>query len=256
MNRIQWIGYQTIMRREVVRIFRIWPQTLMPPVISMTLYFLIFGAFIGPRVGTIDGVSYMAFLVPGLVMMQVVINAYMNVVSTVFSAKFQKSFEELLVSPLSPTTILMGYVSGGIIRGILVGGSVTVVALFFTPLQVQHAVLLFFTVILTAFLFSFAGFINAIFAKKFDDISIIPTFVLTPLIYLGGVFYSIKLLPEFWQQLSLANPILYLVNLFRYGFHGVSDIEIYKSFVALLVMVMVLWAICHNLLKRGIGFLK
>ncbi|MGR8947218.1 MAG: ABC transporter permease [Gammaproteobacteria bacterium] len=232
---------------------RIWLQTVLPPAITMALYFVIFGKLIGPRIGLMDGFTYMQYIAPGIIMMAIITNAYSNVVSSFFGAKFQRHIEEILVAPVPTTIIVAGYVVGGVIRGILVGLLVTVVALFFTELQVHSIPTTIAVVVLTAALFSLGGLINAIFAKKFDDISIVPTFVLTPLTYLGGVFYSIKLLPEFWQNISLANPVLYMVNAFRYGILGTSDIDVNKAFIVLVVFVLVLFLVCVNLLRRGTG---
>src|SRR5690606_7152796 len=212
--------------KEVRRFTRIWPQTLLPPAITMTLYFLIFGNLIGSRIGEMDGYRYMEFIVPGLIMMAVITNSYSNVVSSFFSTKFQHSIEELLVSPIPNWAILAGYITGGVARGLAVGLIVTGMALVFTDLAIQHIGITVSMVVLTAILFSLGGFLNALFARSFDDISIVPTFILTPLTYLGGVFYSITLLPPIWQNLSLANPILYMVNAFRYGILGVSDIPV------------------------------
>ena len=253
MLKIQWIGFITIIRKETSRIFRIWTQTLLPSVITTTLYFLIFGNFIGSRIGKLENFSYIEFIVPGIILMTVITNSYTNVVSTFFSAKFQKNIEELLVSPISNSVILLGYMFGGIIRGILVGILVTIVSLFFSPITFLHPVLIVITVIFTSVLFSLCGLLNAIFSKTFDDITIIPTFVITPLIYLGGVFYSIKMLPTFWQKVSLFNPILYLVNIFRYGFLGISDISITISLLFLAGFIVVMWGICLTLLNRGVG---
>lgn len=253
MWRIQWIGFLTMIRKELTRIFRIWTQTLLPSVITTTLYFLIFGRFIGSRVGNLHGVSYIQFIVPGLIMMSVITNAYSNMVSSVFSAKFQKQIEELLVSPMSSFTVMAGYLTGSVLRGCIVGVLVTGVSLFFAPIVVYNPLLTILTVVLTAVLFSLAGFINAIFAKKFDDIAIVPTFVLTPLTYLGGVFYSVKSLPVFWQKLSLLNPILYLVNIFRFGFLGMSDVPVGASLIGLTVVVIILWGVGYQLYRKGIG---
>lgn len=243
----------TIVYREARRFLRIWPQTLLPPAITMILYFVIFGNLIGSRIGEMGGFSYMQYIVPGLIMMSVITNAYSNVVSSFFSAKFQRSVEELLVSPVSSHTILIGFAMGGVMRGLLVAGVVSLLALFFTELSVSHVPLTLLVVILTAVVFSLGGFINAVFARNFDDISIIPAFVLTPLTYLGGVFYSISLLGEFWQKLSLANPILHMVNAFRYGILGSSDIApgIAVAFMALTALLMYLF--CIHLLNSGRG---
>lgn len=247
----QWIALTTIVRKEIHRFMRIWVQTLVPPVITMALYFVIFGALIGSRIGEMDGFSYMSFVVPGLIMMSVITNSYSNVVSSFYSAKFQHNIEELLVSPTPNYVILLGFVIGGVVRGLLVGLIVTVVSLFFTDLQVQHLGITAAIVLMTATLFSLMGFVNAVYANSFDDISIIPTFVLTPLTYLGGVFYSISLLPEFWQGVSMLNPVLYMVNAFRYGVLGVSDINIAFAFIGLTIFIVALTAYCLYLLKTG-----
>ena len=247
------VAMQTIVRKEVVRVLRIWVQTVVPPAITMTLYFIIFGNLIGRRIGTMDGFDYMQYIAPGLIMMSVITNSYGNVVSSFFGAKFGRHIEEMLVSPMSNATIVIGHVAGGVLRGMLIGVLVTIIALFFTRLEVQHPLITISIVLLSSIVFSLAGLINAIFAKKFDDISIVPTFVLTPLTYLGGVFYSISLLPEFWQTVSLANPILYMVNAFRYGILGTSDINIGVAYGILLVFVVVLFTACVQLLNRGVG---
>ncbi len=251
--RENWVGFMTLVRKEVTRILRIWIQTIVPPAITMTLYFIIFGNLIGRRIGEMGGFDYMQYIAPGLIMMSVITNSYANVVSSFFGAKFGKHIEELLVSPLPNSLILLGHVTGGVARGLLVGVVVTMVALFFTDLSVAHPLITASIVLLTAIVFSLAGFINAVFARKFDDISIIPTFVLTPLTYLGGIFYSITLLPEFWQQVSRANPILYMVNAFRYGVLGVSDIGIGTSYIIIIAFMVALYTLSLNLLKRGVG---
>ena len=247
------VAIATLVRKEVIRVMRIWVQTIVPPAITMTLYFIIFGNLIGRRIGTMDGFDYMSYIAPGLIMMSVITNSYGNVVSSFFGAKFGRHIEEMLVSPMSNAAIVIGHVAGGVIRGLFVGALVTVVALFFTRLHVEHPIVTVSVVLLSSIVFSLAGFINALFAKKFDDISIVPTFVLTPLTYLGGVFYSISLLPEFWQNVSRANPILYMVNAFRYGILGTSDINIATAYMILLVFVTVLFAICVTLMNRGVG---
>lgn len=246
-----WTSFSTILRREVRRFTRIWPQTLVPPVITMSLYFVIFGSLIGSRIGEMGGFSYMEFVVPGLIMMAVITNSYSNVASSFYSAKFQRNVEELLVSPTPNWVIMAGYVLGGVARGLIVGLVVTLIALFFTDLGVQHILLTVSIVFLAAVLFSLAGFINAIFANSFDDISIIPTFVLTPLTYLGGVFYSIELLSPFWQGLSKLNPVLYMVNAFRYGVLGVSDINVIWAFVGVLVFIALLFMWGLHLMTHG-----
>lgn len=247
----QFVALSTIVRKEVRRFTRIWMQTLLPPVITMGLYFIIFGNLIGSRIGQMGGFDYMAFVVPGLIMMSVINNSYSNVVSSFFSAKFTKSIEELQVSPTPSYIIMLGYVSGGALRGLLVGTIVTGVSLFFTDMQIKHVGITMLVVLLTALLFAVAGMINAIFAKSFDDISIIPTFVLTPMTYLGGVFYSISLLPEFWQGVSKLNPILYMVNAFRYGVLGVSDVSIAGSLAGIFVFLCIAVVYCLYLLESG-----
>ena len=250
---LNWIGLKTLVRKEVVRIIRIWIQTIVPPAITMTLYFIIFGNLIGRRIGSMGGFDYMQYIAPGLIMMSVITNSYGNVVSSFFGAKFARHVEEMLVSPMSNATVIMGHVAGGVFRGLLVGALVTVVALFFTKLEVQHPLITLSIVILSSTVFALAGFINAVFARKFDDISIVPTFVLTPLTYLGGVFYSISLLPEFWQKVSLANPIIYMVNAFRYGILGVSDINIIYAYLIVGLFVVGLFSVSLALLNRGVG---
>ncbi|MEE4163591.1 MAG: ABC transporter permease [Woeseiaceae bacterium] len=247
------VAIRTLIRKETTRILRIWVQTIVPPAITMTLYFIIFGNLIGSRIGTMDGFDYMQYIAPGLIMMSVITNSYGNVVSSFFGAKFGRHIEEMLVSPMSNSAIIVGHVAGGVIRGLLVGGLVTVVALFFTKLKVVHPLITLSMVVLTSIVFSLMGFINAIFAKKFDDISLVPTFVLTPLTYLGGVFYSISLLPEFWQSVSKANPILYMVNAFRYGILGTSDISIFLAYAIVLFFVVTLFSTCLYLMNRGVG---
>jgi len=247
------VAVKTIIRKEMSRVLRIWIQTIVPPAIMMTLYFIIFGNLIGRRIGVMDGYDYMQYIAPGLIMMSVITNSYGNVVSSFFGAKFGKHVEEMLVSPMSYATIIIGHVAGGVLRGLLVGMLVTVIALFFTKLQVAHPFITISVVLLSSIVFSLAGFINAVFAKKFDDISIVPTFVLTPLTYLGGVFYSISMLPEFWQNVSKLNPILYMVNAFRYGILGTSDIGIGQAYLILIVFVVLLFSGCMYLMRRGIG---
>ncbi|MBI2380545.1 MAG: ABC transporter permease [Gammaproteobacteria bacterium] len=253
LRQLNWIAFQSILVKEITRFTRIWAQTLLPPAITMTLYFVIFGKLIGSQIGDMGGHNYMAYIVPGIIMMSVIQNAYANVVSSFFSAKFQRFVEELLVSPVSNNTILLGYLGGGVTRGVLVGLIVSLISLFFIRIPIAHPWLVFLVVVLTSTLFSLGGFINAVYAKKFDDISIVPTFILTPLTYLGGVFYSISLLPEFWRGLALANPILYMVNAFRYGFLGVSDIDVGVAIGMILGFIAVLYAVSLHLLKRGIG---
>ena len=247
------VAVKTIIRKEMVRVVRIWVQTIVPPAITMTLYFIIFGNLIGRRIGSMDGYDYMQYIAPGLIMMSVITNSYGNVVSSFFGAKFGRHLEEMLVAPMSNASIIIGHVAGGVLRGLLVGSLVTIVALFFTRLDVAHPLVMISVVLLSSVVFSLAGFINAVFAKKFDDISIVPTFVLTPLTYLGGVFYSISLLPEFWQGVSRINPILYMVNAFRFGILGTSDISISHAYAILIVFVVVLFSSCMMLMNRGVG---
>ncbi|MBB5207725.1 ABC transporter permease [Chiayiivirga flava] len=243
----------TIARREVRRILRIWGQTLVPPAITMTLYFLIFGKLIGSRIGDMGGYDYMDYIVPGLVMMSVIQNAYGNISSSFFGAKFGRHVEELLVSPMPNWVILAGYVAGGVLRGLMVGAIVLAIALCFTHVRVPHPFVMFTTVLLGATVFSLAGFVNAAYAKKFDDIAIIPTFVLTPLTYLGGVFYSVTLLPGWAQTATHANPIFYMVNAFRYGLLGVTDVSLWLAYGVMLGFAVALATLSLWLLKRGTG---
>lgn len=248
----KWIAFQTIVTKEVRRFMRIWLQTLLPPTITITLYFVIFGALIGPRIGTMADFDYIQFVAPGLIMMAVITNSYSNVVSSFYSTKFQRSIEELLVSPVPNYIILWGYVIGGVARGLCVGVLVTTLALFFTKLHIHHLLITAAMVVLASVLFSLAGFINAVFARSFDDISIIPTFVLTPLTYLGGVFYSTDMLPAFWQKVSMANPILHMINAFRYGMLGYSDVPIGWAFAMVILFIVVLGGFSLSLLNRGV----
>ena len=247
------VAYFTIVRKEITRFLRIWQQTLLPPVITTSLYFVIFGNLIGPRIGEMEGFRYIDFIVPGLILMSVITNAYANVSSSFFSAKFQRSIEEIQVSPSPVWVILLGYVTGGMARGLLVGIVVTVVALLFSRLTVHSIAVMLSVIFLTAMLFALGGFMNGLFARKFDDVSIIPTFVLTPLTYLGGVFYSINLLPPFWQAVSHVNPILYMINGFRYGFLGISDLDIGLSYLIIIAFTIALFSINLRLLKAGYG---
>lgn len=251
--RQQMVALNTIVRKETLRILRIWVQTIVPPVITMTLYFIIFGNLIGRRIGEMGGFDYMQYMAPGLIMMSVITNSYGNVVSSFFAAKFQGHLQEMLVAPVQSWVIILGHVIGGIVRGVAVGAVVTIVALFFTELEVKHPLIAFSMLILTATVFSLGGMINAIFARKFDDVAIIPSFVLGPLTYLGGVFYTISLLPEFWAKVSAFNPILYMVNGFRYGMLGVSDVNIVTAYVMILIFVVLAFATCFYLITRGIG---
>ena len=251
--RLNAVAVMTLVRKEVIRVLRIWVQTIVPPAITMTLYFIIFGNLIGKQIRAMDGFDYMTYIAPGLIMMSVITSSYGNVVSSFFGAKFGRHIEEMLVSPMSNGAIVIGHVAGGLIRGLFIGMLVTVVALFFTKLDVQHPFITISIVVLSSIVFALAGFINAIFAKKFDDISIVPTFVLTPLTYLGGVFYSIELLPEPWYTISKANPVLYMVNAFRHGILGRSDIDISVAYLMLFVFIVLLFTICVTLMNRGVG---
>ena len=247
----QYVAFMTILRKEIKRYLRIWTQTLLPSAITMSLYFVIFGSLIGSRIGEMGGFSYMEFVVPGLIMMAIVTNSYANVVSSFFGSKFNNSVEELLVSPTPNYVILMGYVIGGVTRGLLVAVVVTLVSLFFTRLQIHSYFVVIVIVLMTSTLFALAGFINAVYANSFDDISIVPTFVLTPLIYLGGVFYSMDLLPEFWANVSKLNPLVYVVNAFRYGVLGVSDVSLGFSMAMISLFTVVAFTFCMHLLNSG-----
>ncbi|NMP31791.1 ABC transporter permease [Thalassotalea sp. M1531] len=253
MSSTNFIALKSILHKEVHRFMRIWVQTLVPPAITISLYFVIFGSLIGSRIGQMGGFDYMSFIVPGLIMMSVITNSYSNVASSFFSAKWQRNVEEMLVAPVPNWVIVAGYVGGGMSRGILVGCIVTLIALFFTDIQIHNIWVILLTVSLTSAVFALGGLINAVFAGSFDDISIIPTFVLTPLTYLGGVFYSISLLPPFWQGVSQINPIVYMVNAFRYGFLGISDVELSTAFTVLGIFIIGLWATAMYLIKKGIG---
>lgn len=247
------IALQTITYKEVKRFLRIWVQTLLPSIITTTLYFLIFGTLIGSRIGQMKGYDYMDFIVPGLILMAVISNAYSNVVSSFYGSKFQHNIEEMLVAPMPSWVILTGYISGGVMRGLIVGVLVTIVSLFFTDLKIAHPVMMVVVFLLTGVLFSAAGFINAVYARSFDDISIVPTFVLTPLIYLGGVFYSIELLPEFWQKVSLLNPVFYMIDVFRYSILGESDVPLLAGFSVIILFIATLLTLSLRLLNKGIG---
>ncbi|MEO5810584.1 MAG: ABC transporter permease [Rhodanobacter sp.] len=248
------VALGTLVRREIARILRIWTQTLLPPAITMTLYFVIFGKLIGSRIGSIEGgFTYMQYIVPGLVMMSIITNSYSNISSSFFGLKFSRAVEEMLVSPMPNWVILSGYVAGAVARGLVVGVLVLFIALFFTSLDIQHPLITFASVLLGAIIFALAGFINAVYATKFDDIALVPTFILTPLTYLGGVFYSVNMLSEPWQGLSRANPILYMVNAFRFGVLGISDVNVPIAFVVMLGFVVALSVFALHLLKRGIG---
>ena len=253
MTNRDFVALRTIWIKECTRFLRIWIQTLLPPAITMSLYFVIFGNLIGSRIGDMGGFSYMEFIVPGLIMMAVITNSYSNVCSSFYSAKFQHNIEEMLVAPVPNWVIIAGFVGGGVARALLIGIIVTTVSLFFVDIQIHNLAFIIITLILTAILFATAGLINAIFANSFDDISIIPTFILTPLTYLGGVFYSLSMLPEFWQWVSKINPIVYMVNGFRYGFLGVSDVNHYVSLALLVGFNVVLLSVAYSLINRGVG---
>lgn len=253
VRRARMVALYTILRKEIRRFLRIWPQTILPPAITMSLYLIIFGNLIGSRVGEMGGYPYMDYIAPGVIMMAVIMNSYSNVVSSFFGARHQRFVEEMLISPTPHAVILLGYIGGGMSRGLAVGVVVTVVAMLLADLKVHDLPVTVIVVLLTSVLFSLTGFVNAIFAKNFDDIAIVPTFVLTPLIYLGGVFYSIALLPEPWQTLSRFNPILYMVNGFRYGILGVSDIPVFAALAVIAVFVAALFLFALTLLNRGVG---
>lgn len=253
MNHLYFVALRTIWIKECTRFLRIWVQTLVPPAITMSLYFVIFGSLIGSRIGEMGGFSYMEFIVPGLIMMSIITNSYSNVSSSFFSAKFQRNVEELLVAPVPTWVVIMGFVGGGVARALLIGIIVTTVAMLFVDISIHNLGVIVLTLVLTATLFATAGLINAVYAKTFDDISVIPTFVLTPLTYLGGVFYSLSLLPEFWQWVSKANPIVYMVNGFRYGFLGVSDVNVGISIGLLVGFNLLLFSLAYALLQSGVG---
>jgi ABC-2 type transport system permease protein len=250
---IRWVGFKTIIIREYGRIIRIWGQTIVPPAVTATLYFVVFGSLIGRRVGVMGGFDYKEYIAPGLIMMNVITNSYANVVSSFFGAKFGKHVEELLVAPLPSWVIVSGYVGGGVVRGLLVGAGVTMVSLLFTHLHLQHPLVIAAAVLLSSITFSLGGFLNALYAKNFDQVNWIPTFILTPLTYFGGVFYSISLLPAWAVKLSYANPILHMVNAFRFGFLGVSDVNIYGAFGLMMGTAAALFVVAVALMNRGSG---
>jgi ABC-2 type transport system permease protein len=252
-TRAKLIALQTIATKEIRRFMRIWVQTVLPPVITTALYFIIFGNLIGARIGDMEGFRYMEFIIPGLIMMAVITNSYANVVSSFYGSKFQRHIEEMLISPVPNYIILLGFIAGGVARGLTVGTAVTLVSLAFNPLNIHSLPVMISMVLLTSILFSLAGLINGVYANSFDDISIIPTFVLAPLTYLGGIFYSISLLPDIWQSVSLVNPILYMVNAFRYGFLGISDISLTLSYTISIGFIVVLYLFSLYLLRTGKG---
>lgn len=249
----QYAAFRTILVKEILRFMRIWVQTVVPAGITTALYFIIFGELIGSQISAIKGFSYMQYIVPGIILMSVINNSYANVVSSFYGAKFQRHVEEMLVSPMPNYLIVIGFVAGGVARGLIVGTVVTTISMFFTDFQVHNVAVTISVVLLTAILFSLAGFINAVFANSFDDISIIPTFVLTPLTYLGGIFYSIEMLPSFWQDVSLVNPILYMINAFRFGLLGISDISMVTAFSIIILFTAAMYVYCLYLLRKGIG---
>ncbi|MGV7959998.1 ABC transporter permease [Photorhabdus tasmaniensis] len=253
MIQLYWVALKTLWIKEITRFGRIWVQTLLPPVITMSLYFVIFGSLIGSRIGKMGGVDYMQFIVPGLIMMAVITNSYANVSSSFFGAKFQRSIEELLVAPVPTHIVIAGFVGGGVARGVCVGILVTLVSLFFVPLHIHAWWMIVVTLLMTSILFSLGGLLNSIFAKTFDDISIIPTFVLTPLTYLGGVFYSLTLLPPFWQAVSKLNPIVYMISGFRYGFLGITDVSLTITLGVLTAFIMVFYLVAWYLIETGRG---
>ena len=249
----QYIAFRAILVKEVLRFTRIWVQTVLPPMITTALYFVIFGQLIGSQIGDVHGFHYMQYIVPGLILLSVITNSYANVVSSFYSAKFQHNIEEMLVAPVPNYLIMLGFLGGGLARGLAVGVAVTLVALLFTPIPLHNLWVAFSVLILTSILFSLGGLINAIYAKSFDHISIVPTFVLTPLTYLGGVFYSVAMLPPFWQDVSLVNPILYMVNAFRYGLLGITDVHLGVAYLAIIGFIAGLFAFALYLLNRGHG---
>ncbi len=253
MRLLYWIAFKSIVIKEINRFTRIWVQTLVPPAITMTLYFLIFGSLVGSRIGNMEGFSYMEFIAPGLIMMTVITNSFSNVASSFYSAKFQRNLEEIMVAPVPHYVLIAGYVGGGVARGLIVGCIVTAVAMLFVEIQPHSVPIVILTVVLTSVLFALGGLVNAVFARSFDDISIIPTFVLTPLTYLGGVFYSLSLLPPFWKGVAQANPVVYMINAFRYGFLGYSDISVGVSISVIIAFCAGLFAIAYYLISKGIG---
>jgi len=255
MNHVKenWIALYTLLRREIMRFLRIWGQTILPPMITMILYFIIFGNLMGRRIGAVNGIEYIQFIAPGLIMMSIITNSYGNVVASFFSAKFMHNIEEMLVSPMPDTFIIWGFILGGVARGMLVGILVTILALLFTHLPMPHPTITLLVALLTSVLFSLAGLLNGLFAKKMDDINIIPTFILTPLTYFAGVFYSIQLLPSFWQQASYVNPIVYMVNAFRYGMLGEAEIHVGAALLIMFSLTVILYVWVHLLFKKGFG---
>ncbi|MDZ7663473.1 ABC transporter permease [Thiohalophilus sp.] len=249
----QYVAFSTILTKEFLRFIRIWIQTVLPAAITTGLYFIIFGNLIGSQLSDIGGLTYMEYIVPGIILMAIINNSYANVVSSFYGAKFQRHVEEMLISPMPNYLIVLGYAVGGMARGLVVGLAVAAVSLIFAEPQLHHLLVTLYVVLMTSLLFALGGFVNAVYAKSFDDISIIPTFVLTPLTYLGGIFYSIDMLPQFWQNASLINPILYMINAMRYGMLGVSDIEISVALLIITGFVVALYLFCLYLLNKGVG---
>ena len=253
ISMVNWIAFKTLVVKEIRRFMRIWIQTIVPPAVSAVLYMTIFGTLIGTRIGEMDGHPYINFVVPGIIMMSIITNSYSNAVSSFFGAKFQNSIEEMLIAPIHNWVILAGFVVGGVCRGLAVGALVAAVSMFYTRITIENPLITIMVVVLTSTLFAIGGVINSVYAKSFDDISIIPNFVLTPLTYLGGIFYSVKLLPDFWYGVSLLNPVLYMINGFRYGILGSSDFPIWWSFFIIVVFIIVLAAIALHLMNKGVG---
>jgi ABC-2 type transport system permease protein len=250
----QWISFYTIVRKDAARMFRIWPQTFLPSIITSVLYFLIFGSFLGSSIGEVQGVPYILFVVPGLVMLAVVTQSYANTSFVMFTSKFfGRNIDEILVSPTPPWILVAGYIAGGVVRGVVVGVLVLLVSLFFTHLVVYSYLTILLFLVLTSLVFSLAGLVNGVYAKSMDGISIVPTFVLTPLVYLGGVFYSVESLAPFWRAVTQVDPIFYIINGFRYGFLGASDVPILYSTGLLLLFTAVFTGIAIYLIRNGLG---
>lgn len=252
----QLIGCRTILRKDMQRNLRVWRQSFIPPAISSILYFIIFGNLVGRNVGDLHGFTYSQFIAPGLIMMHLITNAYSNCSSSIFVAKLSHYIEEILVSPLTAFFILLGFMLGGIFRGMVVAGIVTVISFYFTHVHLYSLIIFLIVSFLTAMIFSLAGIINALFAKTFDDINVIPVFVLTPLIYLSGVFYSLHVLPHFWQTVSLFNPLIYIVNSARYGYLGYHGTSVFVAISILMLIAFGLFAFTYYLIKKGYGLVE
>jgi len=250
---IQLIAYKTIVRKEVLRFSRIWKQTLIPPVITNILYFIIFGNLIGQRIGNIENFSYTDFIFPGLLLMSVITHSYTNTVSSLYISKYHRYIEELLVSPIENYTILAGFITGGIIRGLSVGVVVILAAQFFVTFTVHNIFLMLAVILLSSTLFSMCGFLNGLFASDWDDINVVPTFIMTPLTYLGGIFFSISMLPGVWQEVALINPILYLINALRFSMLGISDVSVSFAFFIIIAFNILLATLCLYFLSIGKG---